>query len=74
MHAATAGDQANAWLGQGEHRVFGGDDDVAGQRGFEPAAHRHAVHRRNQRLVEIETMRQMPANPFGPFGRRLPAA
>ena len=42
VHAAAAGDQANARLGQREHRVLGGDDDVAGERGFEPAAHRHS--------------------------------
>src|SRR5580658_5376842 len=58
MHATAARDQSNAWFGQREDRVLGCDDDVAGERGFESAAHRHAIHRRDQRLVEIETMRQ----------------
>src|SRR5258708_19088231 len=58
MHAAAARDQSHTRFRQSEYRVLGGDDDVAGERGFEPAAHRHAIHRRDQRLVDIETMRE----------------
>ena len=56
VHAAAAGDQPDARLRQREQRVLRGDDDVAGERGLEPAAHRPAVHRGDDRLVEIEAM------------------
>jgi hypothetical protein len=61
-------------LGQREHRILGGDDDVAGQRDLEPAPHRDAVHRGDQRLVEVEAMRKAGkagARPRATLARRL---
>ena len=54
MQAAGEGGQADPRLGQGEDGAFGGDNDVAGQGDFEPAAHGHAVDRRDQGLVQVE--------------------
>ncbi len=54
MHAAGAGDQSHPRLRQCENGVFRRDDDVARQSGFEAAAHGDAIHRRDQRLVEVE--------------------
>jgi len=62
---AAAGDQSDPRLRQSKDRVHGGNDDVAGQRRFEAAAHRHPVDRCDQRLVEIEALRQP-----GKAGRR----
>ena len=56
LHAAGAGGQADARLGQGELGLVGGDDDVAGQRDLEAAAHGDAVHRGDHRLVEVEAV------------------
>ena len=44
----------DARFGQREHGGVGRDDQIAGQRDFETAAHRDAVHRRDHRLVEVE--------------------
>ncbi len=55
VQAARQRGQAHARLGQCEHSRFRRHDDVAGQRDLEAAAHGDAVHRRDQRLVEIET-------------------
>ena len=52
--------------GNAKTRVLGGDDDVAGERGLEPAAHRDPVDRRDQRLVEIEAVREPGETGFGP--------
>ena len=46
----------------GEDRRFRGDDQVAGERDLEPAAHGHPVHRRDQRLGQVEP-RSQPGEP-----------
>jgi hypothetical protein len=50
----AAGNEADPRLRQREHRILGGDNDVAGERGFEPAAHRDAIDRGDQRFIEVE--------------------
>lgn len=56
----TAGQRrkANLGLGQRKDGIVRRDDQIAGQRDFETAAHRDAVDRRNHRLVEIEACGQ----------------
>ena len=45
--------------GSAKTAVLGGNDDVAGgERGLEAAAHRHAIDRGDQRLVEVEAVRE----------------
>ncbi len=51
LRAAGAGDQAEADLGEAEHRVGGGDAGVAGERGFAAAAEGGAVDRGDHRLA-----------------------
>src|ERR1041385_7959472 len=53
-----AGGQADTRLGQGEGRVLGGDDEIAGERDFEAATHRDAVDGGNDRLVAVEARRE----------------
>src|SRR5438270_1279977 len=50
--------QPDAWFGQRECRIFRGDDEVAGERNLETAAHGDAVDRRDNRFVAIEARRQ----------------
>jgi hypothetical protein len=57
VHAAATGDQANTRLRQREQRILGGNDDIARQCRLEPAAHRPTIHGCDQRLVQIEAMR-----------------
>jgi hypothetical protein len=44
VQAAGERGEADARLRQGEKGVLGGDDDVAGERGLEAAAHGKPVH------------------------------
>ena len=50
--------QADARLGQREGRVLGGNDEVAGQRDLEAAAHGDAVDGGDDRLVAVEARGQ----------------
>ncbi len=54
VQAAGQGGEADARLRQGEGRVLRGDDQVAGQRDLEAAAHGHAVDGGDDRLVAVE--------------------
>ena len=47
--------EADARLGQGEGRIVGGDDEIAGQRYLKAATHRDAVDGGDDRLVAVET-------------------
>jgi 1,4-dihydroxy-2-naphthoyl-CoA synthase len=53
LQAAGECGKADARLGQCKGRVLRGDDEVAGQRNLEAAAHGNAVHRGDDRLVAI---------------------
>ncbi len=63
--------EPDARFGQCKGGIFGGDDQVASQRRFKAAAHRHAIDGRDRRLVAIER-EVSPAKPlvFQPFTRR----
>ena len=56
----TTGKRCQAYfrLGQREFGVLGRDDDVAGQRGLETTAHRHAIDGSDDRLVKPLARRQ----------------
>src|SRR3954451_1517115 len=56
MHTASTGDQADPRLRQSEYSIFGSNYDVAGKCRLEPTAHGDSIHRRDQRLREIETV------------------
>ena len=74
MDAASAGNQPHPRFRQREDRVLRGDDDVAGQRDLETAAHRNAVDGRNERFVQIEPVRdsrETRADETGPLACRL---
>ena len=55
MHSAGAGHQADPGFGQAEARMFGGDNDVAGERDFESAAEGKAVYGGDYRFDDIVT-------------------
>ena len=57
MDPASARNQSHPRFRQREDRILRGDDDVAGQRDLETASHRDAVDGRDERLVQIEPMR-----------------
>ena len=58
MHAARQRREPDAGLGQREDRVRRRDDQVAGQRDLEAAAHRDAVDRRDHGLRHVVARRQ----------------
>ena len=72
LHAAGAGGQADLGLGQGEGRLVGGDDDVAGERDLEAAAHGDAVDRGDHRLVEVVAVGRARRSPWRGWTGRLP--
>ncbi|KAH0440131.1 hypothetical protein KCU90_g2902, partial [Aureobasidium melanogenum] len=53
LRAAAAGQQAHRRFRQRHHRVLLGDADIAGQRAFEPAAHRITVDRRDHHRPRV---------------------
>src|SRR5260221_11797512 len=59
--------KADTRLGQGEDGILGGDDEVAGERDLEAAAHGDALHRGDHRLHQIE-----PAGEAGEARGRMP--
>src|SRR6185437_5986368 len=54
MYTAGPSHQADARLGKSEAGVFGGDDDVAGERDFTSAPEGEAVDGGDNRLGDIE--------------------
>src|SRR6185312_17312147 len=54
LQAARESGEADARLGQGEGRVFGGDNEIARERDLEATAHRNAVDGCDDRLVAVE--------------------
>ena len=58
LNGAGVGDDAERQLGQGEGGMFGGDDQVAGDRQFHSAADGEPVDRRDHRLVEVPALGQ----------------
>src|SRR5439155_14548250 len=54
VNAAGQCGEADARLGQGEGGILGCNDQVAGQRDLETAAHRHTVDGGDDRLVAVE--------------------
>src|SRR5207245_4896614 len=58
LHAAGAGGQPDLGFGQGEGRLVGSNDDVAGERNLKAATHGDAVDRGDYRLVEVEAVGQ----------------
>src|SRR5207244_11569184 len=54
LQAAGERGQSDARLGQGEGRIFRRDDEVAGERDLETAAHGHAIDGGDDRLVAVE--------------------
>src|SRR6266436_2494493 len=50
--------EADVRFGQCEPRILGGNDEIAGQRNLEAAAHRNAVDGGDDRLVAVETRSQ----------------
>src|SRR5205823_303799 len=54
MHAARASDKAHTWLRQSKTCMFGGDDNVAGQRDLEASPNGETIDRRDNGLVTLE--------------------